>query len=153
MLPNPRAWGTHAQLALQLRDRLRAKASAGAGRAKASVGECLGNRGGSPASFGQRLDLVADLWIGTQLAQRANRSDHHTLGVASSNPLDAHLHTFAVPLYIHHDPFDNLTNDLFAIGIGGGWSSPQQGNIRRQAANRLSFGFVSSRRGLCWINR
>src|SRR5260221_7236914 len=148
MLPNPRAWRSHAQLALQLRDRLRAKASAGAGKAKASVVQCLGNRGGSPASFSQRLDLVADLWIGTQLAQLANRSDHNTLGVAPSNPLDAHLHTLAVPLYVHNDPFDNLANDLFAIGIGGGWSSPKQGNIGRQAANSLSFGFVSSRRGL-----
>ena len=44
MLPNPRAWGSHAQLALQLRDRLRAKASAGTGRTKASVVERLGNR-------------------------------------------------------------------------------------------------------------
>ena len=119
------------------------------GRAIAGVVQCLGNRGGSPASFSQRLDLVADLWIGTQLAQLANRSDHNTLGVAPSNPLDAHLHTLAVPLYVHNDPFDNLANDLFAIGIGGGWSSPKQGNIGRQAANSLSFGFVSSRRGLC----
>ncbi len=44
MLPNPWAWRSHAQLALQLRDRLRAKANVGAGRAK--------------ASFGQRLDLI-----------------------------------------------------------------------------------------------
>jgi len=56
----------------------------------------------------------------------------------------AHLRTLAVPLYVHNDPLDNLENDLFAIGTGGGWSSPKHGNIRRQAANRLSLGFVSS---------
>ena len=69
------------------------------------------------------------------------RADHDPRSQASSNPLDAHLHTLAVPLYVHNDPFDNLANDLFAIGIGGGWSSPKHGNIRRQAANSLSFGF------------
>src|SRR5205085_1898710 len=65
-------------------------------------------------------------------------SNHHALGVASSDPLDAHLDSFAVALHIHDDPFDNLANDFFAIGIGGGWSSPKHGNIRRQAANRFS---------------
>jgi hypothetical protein len=96
---------------------------------------------------------LPDLRIGTQLAQRANWSDHDPRSQASSNPLDAHLHTLAVPLYIHNNPFDHLANDLFAIGIGGGCSGPKHGNICRQAANRLSLGFVSSRRGFCWVNR
>ena len=141
MLPNSRAWRSHAQLALQLCDRLRAKARGGAGRAKASVGECLGNRDGSPASIGQHLDLVADLRIGTQLAQLANRSDHDPLGVVSADPLNTHVHPFAATLHVYDDPLDQLTNDLFAIGISGGWSSPERGNICRQATNSLSFGF------------
>ncbi len=153
MMPNPWAWRTHAQLALQLRDRLRTKAGGGAGRAKASVGECLGNRDGSPASLGQRLDLVADLRIGTQFTQFANRSNHDPLGVASADPLNTHMHPFEAFLHVYDDPLDHLTNDLFAIGISGGWSSPKRGNICRQATNRLPLGFVSSRRGFCWRNR
>src|SRR5262249_560280 len=123
MVPNPQAWGAYAQLALQLCDHLRAKASDGAGRAKASVGECLGNRNGSPASRSQHLDLVADLRIGTQIAQLANGSDHDPLGVTSADPLDTHADAFAAALHIHNDPLDDLTDDLFAIGCGGSGDS------------------------------
>src|SRR6266566_9473250 len=70
MVPNPWAWRSHSQPALQLRDRLRAKANVGAARAKASLGERLGNRSGSPASLGQCLDLLADL---TALANSSER--------------------------------------------------------------------------------
>jgi len=101
-----------------------------------------------PASVNAWTGLP-DLRIRTQLAQLANRTNHDPLSISSTDPLDAHQDALAVPLYIHHDSFDNLANDLFAIRIGGGWSSPKHGNIRRQAANRLPFGFVSSRRGLC----
>src|SRR2546421_12981536 len=109
----------------------------------------LEREGRKPASFNAWAIAVAaqpasvnsctglpDLRIGTQLAQLANRSDHNPLGVTSSNPLDT-----------YPDPSDNLAHDLFAIGIGGGRSGPKHGNICRQAANRLPFGFVSSRRG------
>ena len=119
MLPNPWAWRSHSQLALQLRDRLCTKASGGAGRAKASVGECLGNRDGSPASLGQHLDLVADLRIGAHLAQLANWSDHDSLGVASADPLNTYIHPFEAFFYINDDPFDNLADDLFAISCRG----------------------------------
>ncbi len=119
MLANPWAGCSHPQPALQLRNRLHAKAGVGAGRAKASVGECLSNRSGSPACLGQHLDLVADLWIGTQFAQRGNRSNHDSLGVASADPLDTHADTFAAALHIHNDPLDDLADDLFAIGCGG----------------------------------
>src|SRR6266700_2429800 len=122
MVPDPRAWGAYAQLALQLHDHL---------RAKASVGEGLGNRNGSPASPSQHLDLVADLWIGTQFAQLANRSDHDPLGMASADPLNTHVHPFAAALHINDDSLDHLTNDLFAISLSGGCSSPKHGNIRR----------------------
>src|SRR6266566_3252322 len=141
MVPNPRAWGSHAQLVLQLRDRLRAKARAGAGRTKASVGQRLGNCSGSPAFLGQRLDQLADLWIGAQVTQLANRSDHDPLGGASADPLDTHLHTLAVALHIYDDSLNDLADDLFPIGCGGGWGGPECGNVRRQAANRLPLGF------------
>ena len=123
------------------------------GGAITGVGELLSNSGGGPACLGQLLDQLADLRIRTQLAQLANRSNHDALGVASAEPLDAHLDPLAAALHIHDDPFDNLANDLFAIGCGGGWGGPEGGNIRRQVANGLSLGFVSSRRGLCWTNR
>jgi hypothetical protein len=84
---------------------------------------------------------LPDLRIRTQLAQLANRPNHDPLSVASTDPLDAHQDALTVPLYVHYDPFDNLANDLFALRIAGGWSSPKRGNIRRQAANRLPFGF------------
>ena len=119
MLPNPWAWRSHSQLALQLRDRLRAKAGVGASGAKASVIQRLGNRSSSPASLGQRLDLVADLRVGTQFSQFANRSNHDTLSVTAPDPLDTHLHTFAAALHVYDDPLDHLTNDLFAIGCRG----------------------------------
>src|SRR6266566_2776118 len=119
MVPNPWAWRSHSQLALQLRDRLHTKASGGAGRAKASVGECLGNRDGSPASLAQHLDLLADLRIGAQVTQLANRSNYNTLGGASPNPLDTHLDALAAAFYINDDPLDNLADDLFAVGCRG----------------------------------
>src|SRR5215470_2863547 len=100
MVPNPRTWRAHAQLTLQLHDHLRAKASGGAGSAKASVGECLSNRNGCPASLSQHLDLVADLRIGTQIAQLANWSDHDPLGVASADPLNTHVHPFEAFLHV-----------------------------------------------------
>src|SRR5260370_34402891 len=106
MVPNPWAWGSHTQLALQLHDHLRAKASAGAGRAKASLMQCLGNRSGGPAGFSQRLSLVADLRIGTQLAQLAHRPDHNTLGVTATDPLDTHIYTLTAALHVHDDPFN-----------------------------------------------
>src|SRR6266851_273928 len=141
MLPNPWAWRSHSQPSLQLRDHRRAKAGVGMGRAIAGVGERLGNSGGSPASLGQRPDLLADLRIGTQLAQLANRSNHNPLSVASSDPLDTHPDPLAAPLHVDHDPFDDLANDLFAIGYCGGWGGPEGGNIPRQATNRLPLGF------------
>src|SRR5260370_4430822 len=115
MLPNPWAWRSHSQSALQLRNRLRAKAGVGAARAKASVGERLGNRSCSPACLGQCLDLVADLRIGAQFAQLANRSDHDTRSRTATDPLDAHPHTLAAALHISDDPLDDLSDDLFAL--------------------------------------
>jgi hypothetical protein len=61
--------------------------------------------------------------------------------------------TLAAALHVHHNLFDDLANDLFAIGCGGGWDGPECGNIGRQMANGLSLGFASSRRGLCWTKR
>src|SRR5713101_2955191 len=141
MLPNPWAWRSHSQPALQLRDRLRAKADVGAARAKASVGERLGNRSGSPACLGQCPDLVADLRIGAQFAQLANRSDHDTFSLTATDPLDTHADTLAVALHIHNDPFNDLANDLFAVSSHGSRDRPERGNIRRQAANSFPLGF------------
>jgi len=153
MWPNPWAWRSHAQLALQLRDRLGAKVCVGAARAKASIGDCLGNRRSSPASFGQLLDPLAELRIGTQLTQLAHRSNHDALSRACADPLDAHFDPLATALHIYDDPFDHLADDLLAISYSSGWGGPEPGDVRRQMTNRLPFGFVSSRRGLCWTNR
>jgi hypothetical protein len=87
--------------------------------------------------IGQLLNLLADLGIGTQLAQRANGSDHDSIRVTAADPLDAHVHLLAASLHIDDDALDDLPQDLFAIGIYGGWSGPERGNIRRQATNGL----------------
>ena len=75
-------------------------------RAIARVGERLGNRSGSPACLSQFLDYLADLRIGTQITQLANRSNHDTLGEPSANPLDTHLHTLAAALHVHPNTLD-----------------------------------------------
>src|SRR5436309_9030795 len=46
--PETWAWCSHRQVLLHLSDRLHPKAVSGMGRAKASIRECLGNRGGGP---------------------------------------------------------------------------------------------------------
>ena len=104
--PETWAWCSHRQVLLHLSDRLHPKAAGGVGRGIAGIGERLGNSGGGPACLGQLLDQLADLRIRTQLAQLANRSNHDALGVASAEPLDAHLDPLAAALHIHHDPFD-----------------------------------------------
>ncbi|GHO71684.1 hypothetical protein KSC_105760 [Ktedonobacter sp. SOSP1-52] len=63
---------------------------------------------------------MANLRIRTQLAQPANRSKHNALNVASANPLNAYPHALITALYIHNDPFNDLADDLFALGVCGG---------------------------------
>lgn len=152
-VPNSRAGCFHADLALQVRNHLSAKASGGTRRAKASLIECLRNRHRRPASFSQLLDLVANLRISREFAHRANGSDHDSLGLVAPDPLDPHPHLLAGPLHIDDDSLDDLPQKLFALGICGGGSSPNRGDIGRQATNGLSFRLAIRRRGFWWRKR
>ena len=153
MVPDSRAGCLHAELALQMRNHLSAKAGSGTGRAKASLIERLRNRHRRPPRFGQFLHLLANLRIGREIAHCANRPDHDSLGLVATDPLDPHPHLLGFPLHIDDDSLDDLPQDIFALGIRGGGSSPNRGDIGRKATNGLSFSLAIRRRGFWWRNR
>lgn len=99
-------------------DGLPAQSSGLLGRAVAFPVERFSDLLGGELLCNEFADTLAQLRIVAQVLYVSYRSDHHSLGLGTSDPLDGDVQPFALAFILYAHSLDDLAHYLLALGGG-----------------------------------
>ena len=118
-----------AELVQQLGDGADPDALAALGRAEALGVQPLCDGPGAVALLGQLADPLEQLWVGAELVQAGDRADRLAAGGVPASPADGDRDMLAGAEHGDGDLLHDRPDELLAVGVGGGWRSPQAGDV------------------------
>ena len=129
-----------AELVEELGDGADADTLASLGWAEAFGVQALCDGLGAVALLGQLADPLEQLRVGAELLQPGDGADDLAAGGASAGPGDLHGDALAGAEHGDRDLVCQRANELFAVGVGGGWRGPQALDVAGQGGDGLPLG-------------
>jgi hypothetical protein len=83
----------------------------------------------------EEANAIAQLGVVAQLSELGNWTDHGLLGLRATLPENGQVDALRVSLDLDSDAIEELADDGFVLGWGGGGSIPKGWNIVSQLTN------------------
>ena len=128
-----------AQCAEQVAGRAGGEGGGALGRPQSLGVEALGDLGGGASGSGQFLGTLPELREVAQLGQGRDRPGDAACRAVPAGPGDLDVYLLAGPEHGDADPFDEVPDQLLAVGVGGGGGVPDGGQVGGQRPDLVTF--------------
>jgi hypothetical protein len=124
----------------QVADRVRGEDGAALGRAESLGIEAPGDLRESASGPGQFTRPGGQLRVVAELGQAGHGAGDLRGGAVPAGPGDLHVDLLAGPGHGDADLLDQVADELLAVGVGGGGSVPDRGQVGGQRPDLVAFG-------------